>query len=222
MGKATRREDRAQSRCHEPLSISRARALTIQGGCADARGAAELQTGREDAQFRSLFNDLLARSRFAAFRWEIPPITASAVMRHFEFVLLDSPALAQRADPHRFAEHFVDASDTGVAVFSNVGGDAILIAPCPTASLTCYAHFAAFVRGAPEWQQQTLWRRVGEATEARVGIKPVWLSTAGAGVAWMHVRLDDRPKYYGYDPYRRAPGSAAQAGLDGQIRKEDL
>ena len=39
----------------------------------------------------------------------------------------------------------------------------------------------------------------------RVGVKPVWLSTAGAGVAWVHVRLDDRPKYYGYDAYRRAP-----------------
>ncbi|MFL6237620.1 MAG: DUF6940 family protein [Thermoanaerobaculia bacterium] len=24
----------------------------------------------------------------------------------------------------------------------------------------------------------------------------------GAGVSWLHVRLDDRPKYYGYGPYR--------------------
>jgi Family of unknown function (DUF6940) len=30
-----------------------------------------------------------------------------------------------------------------------------------------------------------------------------FFSTAGAGVAWLHVRLDDRPKYYGYPPYRR-------------------
>jgi NADH:ubiquinone oxidoreductase subunit len=36
----------------------------------------------------------------------------------------------------------------------------------------------------------------------RVGEQPVWLSTAGMGVAWLHVRLDDRPKYYGYSPYR--------------------
>ncbi len=34
---------------------------------------------------------------------------------------------------------------------------------------------------------------------------PVWLSTAGAGVSWLHVRLDDRPKYYGHGPYRTAP-----------------
>jgi hypothetical protein len=39
----------------------------------------------------------------------------------------------------------------------------------------------------------------------RVGRQPVWLSTAGAGVAWLHVRLDDRPKYYGHGPYRQRP-----------------
>jgi hypothetical protein len=39
--------------------------------------------------------------------------------------------------------------------------------------------------------------------------KPVWLSTAGAGVSWLHVRLDDRPKYYGYRPYQEASGFLA-------------
>jgi hypothetical protein len=29
-----------------------------------------------------------------------------------------------------------------------------------------------------------------------------WLSTAGMGVPWLHVRLDDRPKDYGHRPYR--------------------
>ncbi len=36
---------------------------------------------------------------------------------------------------------------------------------------------------------------------ARVGDRPTWLSTAGHGVAWLHVRLDTRPKYYRYTPY---------------------
>jgi hypothetical protein len=39
----------------------------------------------------------------------------------------------------------------------------------------------------------------------RVGSKVVWLSTAGAGVSWLHVRLDDRPKYYQFEPYRHLP-----------------
>jgi hypothetical protein len=54
-------------------------------------------------------------------------------------------------------------------------------------------------------QQRALWQSVGEAMSRRIGARPVWLSTAGAGVAWLHVRLDDRPKYYGYAPYRAEP-----------------
>ena len=62
-------------------------------------------------------------------------------------------------------------------------------------------------------QQHALWQSVGEAMARRVGAKPVWLSTAGAGVSWLHVRLDDRPKYYGYVPYMRStePGTAAKS-----------
>ena len=47
--------------------------------------------------------------------------------------------------------------------------------------------------------------RLADAIAARVGAEPVWLSTAGAGVPWLHVRLDDRPKYYGFGPYRQPP-----------------
>ena len=38
-------------------------------------------------------------------------------------------------------------------------------------------------------------------------VTPGWRAgsfTAGMGVAWLHVRLDDRPKYYGFAEYRRA------------------
>jgi hypothetical protein len=59
------------------------------------------------------------------------------------------------------------------------------------------------MRQAPEQQKHALWKLVGAAMQHRLGIKPVWLSTAGAGVSWLHVRLDDRPKYYGYAPYRQ-------------------
>jgi len=31
---------------------------------------------------------------------------------------------------------------------------------------------------------------------------PLWASTSGAGVAWLHIRFDTRPKYYIHLPYR--------------------
>ena len=68
-----------------------------------------------------------------------------------------------------------------------------------------YGHLAAFVREAPREQVHALWARVGELVLERVSNVPLWLSTAGGGVAWLHVRLDSRPKYYTHAPYRRAP-----------------
>jgi hypothetical protein len=157
-----------------------------------------------DAEFHSLFNAVLAESPFSAFRWETPGVTTSTATRPFEFVLLDEPSLARRVDAEAFAEHF--RAKEAVVVFANLRGDATLIVPCPFADHSAYGHLAAFVRGAPESQRDALWMLVGEAMSVRAGTKPVWLSTAGAGVSWLHVRLDDRPKYYGHDPYRKNPG----------------
>lgn len=158
---------------------------------------------QRDTAFRALFNALLAEAPYAAFRWETPLVTTATVTRPFEFVLLDSPGLARRPEPEAFAEQFRAAPTAEVVEFANLGGDAILVVPCPQAAPSAYGHLAAFVREAPEAQRHALWQRVGEAMSRRIGARPVWLSTAGAGVAWLHVRLDDRPKYYGFGPYRQ-------------------
>jgi hypothetical protein len=171
----------------------------------DARSAAfadVIRAWQGDENFRSLFNALLADAPYTAFRWETPPVTAATAARPFEFVLLDSLGLAPRPDPDAFSDYFGAGTRTGVVEFRNLGGDAILIVPCPLAEPSAYGHLAAFVRQAPERQRHALWQSVGEAMARRVGSRPVWLSTAGAGVPWLHVRLDDRPKYYGFGPYR--------------------
>ena len=155
---------------------------------------------QNDGDFRSLFNSLLSDSPFTAFRWETPSVTTATMSKPFEFVLLDSPGLSRRPDPESFSEHF-DQAGANIAVFPNVGGDAILIVPNPVAESSAYGHLAAFVRLAPESQRHALWQAVGRAMALRVRFKPVWLNTAGAGVSWLHVRLDDRPKYYHFKPY---------------------
>ena len=157
---------------------------------------------QHDVDFRSFFMALLANTPFAVFRWETPPITTATASRPFEFVLLDSPGLARSPDAAAFAEHLGGAAVGGVVEFPNLGKDAIMVVPCPNGPLSAYAHIGAFARQAPEPQKHALWALVGAAMQRRVGNKPVWLSTAGAGVSWLHVRLDDRPKYYGYRPYR--------------------
>ena len=163
-----------------------------------------LRLWREDAAFQSFFISLLLKSPFSSYRLETPPITTSTADREFEFVLLDDPALDRAPDPQAFAEQFRSAlPKQQVVSFPNLGGDAQLVVPCPAAaSHAAYVHLASFVRQSPEAQVHELWRVVAATMQARLGDKPTWLSTAGIGVAWLHVRLDSRPKYYGFRPYR--------------------
>lgn len=120
-------------------------------------------------------------------------------------LLVDSPGLAGMApEPDAFASRFTPGQ--AVATFANLGGDAVLVVPAPHGPPDAYAHLAAFARRAPPAQQHALWQAVGEAVARRLSAAPLWLSTSGLGVAWLHVRLDARPKYYTHAPYRSADG----------------
>jgi len=187
-------------RC-ESLLNGRAIKLAIELDSSPVAYADVLKLWQNDKEFRSYFIHLLADAPYSAFRWETPPINAATAARPFELVLLDSPGLGTNPDKSAFAEHFVAAPDSGIVAFPNLGKDAVMVVPCPVGPLTAYGHLAAFVRQAPEAQKHALWVQVGAAMERRLNNSPVWLSTAGAGVSWLHVRLDDRRKYYGYRPY---------------------
>jgi hypothetical protein len=156
---------------------------------------------------RRAIRSLLADAPFSAFRWETPPITRASADLPFEFVLLDSPGLTSQPDPDAFAEHFRGSAD--VVSFPNLKNDAILVVPCPLGRISAYGHLAAFVREAPDAQKHLLWQLVlvGELMKRRLGPRPIWLSTAGAGVSWLHVRLDQKPKYYGHGRYRESTRS---------------
>ena len=177
--------------------------VTLSRGVKAAAYTDVIEAWRSDARFRSWFNAVLAGASFHAFRWETPPVSCATMTQPFEFVLLDAPGLADQPDPGAFDEHMRKRPDSEVLAFPNLGGDAILVAPRPIGPVSAYGHLAAFVRSAPERQRDALWQAVGDAMTERLAAKPVWLSTAGGGVPWLHVRLDDRPKYYGFAPYRQ-------------------
>ena len=160
----------------------------------------------DDPAFGAAFTAALADAPLAGYRWETPPITAATVDRPFEFVLLAADGFGTRPDGKPFADAFAIAGGAEAVAFPNLGRDAILVVPCRTAGpAVAYAHLAAFVRRAGDAQRIALWRVVAGAVRGRLGDRPLWLSTAGYGVAWLHVRIDDRPKYYGHAAYRSPP-----------------
>jgi len=160
----------------------------------------------ESPEFTRLFCRALADAPYRAFRWETPALTRDKLHQPFEWVLIDAPELARRADSSAFDDHLRTAHPTAsVVTFENLGGDALLLVPLATQTtgIDNFAHLADFLRGAPVEQQQELWRRVAETLMRRVGTQPVWLNTDGDGVPWLHIRLDSQPKYYHHMPYAR-------------------
>jgi hypothetical protein len=190
----------------QPLAGGRALKLHVMDEQGALSYAAFIELLTDDADFRASFSEALAEAPYAAYKWETPPVTAATLEQAFECVLLDSPELDTAPDPTPFATHLRAAGNGADAIaFENLGGDALMIVPLPAGAEDAYAHLGAFARLAPAHRQQGLWAMVGRTMRRRVGSAPIWLGTAGGGVAWLHVRLDSRPKYYGHAPYREPP-----------------
>lgn len=99
------------------------------------------------------------------------------------------------------------------------------------ATIRAYSDLAMFARHGPINQIIAIWQRVaveyqnqwqsstkinkknknqtlkqkGTLEDEQQAPAVVWLSTCGTGVAWLHIRLDSRPKYYTYTPYKNNP-----------------
>jgi hypothetical protein len=154
----------------------------------------------QETTFQELIQEEMRAAPFVAFRWETPPLTANTIDQPFECLLHDSPDLDVRADPIEFETYFRPGAD--VVCFENLGADALMIVPCPISTSANYSHIAAFHRSAPSSQQHAFWIAVAQAVLKRIGSQPLWLSTAGGGVDWLHMRLGKRPKYYRHLPWR--------------------
>ena len=196
---------------HEIMNEGRVHKYTVTYNGKPIPYTEVLNLWQSDSDFCSLFISLLSDSPFSAYRWETPPITKDTVKRQFEFVLLNSPDLARNPDKMTFGNYFTtDDVNNGIVVFENLGRDAKLVVPSPIDSnaspgeiaFSAYSHLAAFIRNGSDDQKQALWRIVGETVQQQISDNPLWVSTAGGGVAWLHVRLDSRPKYYGYKLYK--------------------
>lgn len=152
-----------------------------------------------------------ASSEYPAFFFETKGVSPGSASKQFEFVLVNSKSLhsfVQRGhDFDAFKEHFQSANREDVAAtsvsFPNLGRTSTLIAPKPMQpTKDIYSHIGRFIRNAPKNEITFFFQLVGKQyrkilNESTGGQdKSVWLSTSGIGVAWLHMRIDDRPKYY--------------------------
>lgn len=160
------------------------------------------------------------RSKVGAIFFECIPVnTETYSIRPFEFILLPAPTLARRyVDSTPFQDQFSrlipPLSENPVISFENLGKDATLVVPGPPKGLRTdlqyCTHLASFLASAEIEHRSALWRKLGcvfhqlmsqleESNDAR----PIWLSTSGLGVSWLHIRIDKiQAKYYNHHPYK--------------------
>ena len=84
---------------------------------------------RDSVEFRNFLSEQLLSVPFDAFRWETPPVTVATIEQSFECVLIASPELLCKPDPHAFADYFMSHSVDDIATFPNLRNDAVLVAP---------------------------------------------------------------------------------------------
>ena len=163
----------------------------------------------------SFLEILQTKNPYRAFFFETRPVMASTMAtKAFEFVLVDAPSLYDFAtshpDAHAFGEYFDDCNSGGThsaCVFRNLSGDATLIAPkpIPNSDLTIFSHLADFCRKAKPKIVAETWKLAIQAYVDQVerqSDRNLWFSTSGLGIAWLHFRIDRRPKYYTYAAFR--------------------
>jgi hypothetical protein len=147
------------------------------------------------------FNNILKASNFSSYFWEVKPVLKHSLQNPFEFVLVESKRLEQiSADKRAFGAYFTKGKP--VVHFSNLRNDAELIVPSPISNQTDYSQISRFVRTAEDKQIVDFWKKVGQIYFKSIGDQKKWLSTSGLGVYWLHVRVDNRPKYYQFSEYK--------------------
>ncbi len=134
--------------------------------------------------------------------WECAPVSAATMDAPVQMVLLPNRRIAGlRANPGPLRQYFSPAGEP--VAFWSLGGDSRLVCPSGPGDFP-QLHAWANTPGA---DHAALWRLVGLELQAWWSNtpEPLWLSTHGLGVPWLHVRLDPRPKYIHHARFRALP-----------------
>jgi len=177
-----------------------------------------------DGELIEQIRQSLITTPFASFYVDFTPVSLST--QHcvpFEFVVTNAPELARgrTADPFSFRA-FLDGQVEGSFVsFKNLGKDALLLAPVPSSKLAeqDYLDLASFLRSsAPAIEKNTLFSDLGLLVMSRLrdNANPVWVGCDGRSVPWLHMRVDERPKYVKHLPFK----SCMSKGSDTKRRVE--
>eukprot|EP00960_Hanusia_phi_P013863 406318-Hanusia_phi.AAC.4 len=164
----------------------------------------ELLNSSDD--FKTLLVNVMNSVPFKSYFWETIPFSdRTAGTIGFQFVCLNAPNLeGLQADCTSFG-----SAHGQIRVFPSLSRDAVLVVPPDRSADGEFGHFTHCYVGLRNFDAQGRgqYRKVHVIDQAgnfsMLGpTVPVWVNTEGSGVPWLHLRIDTRPKYYHYDPFR--------------------
>ena len=154
---------------------------------------------------------------FKSYYFETPNI--SCPNSPIEFVLTKSSTLHHRAPSWKKYEEHMKRKPYGKwsLSFDNLTGDVRLIVPYNKKKNVKYGHLKDYIIHATSEEIYDIFSEVGKELEEYreennewcdicgdpTYEAPLFLSTHGDGVEWLHFRIEEHPKYYSYKPYTK-------------------
>lgn len=143
---------------------------------------------------------LKSYARSQDFYLEMPQIRSRD--QDFQFALVPTnDFLGIGPESDKFQQIKTVAKDAVMEVKS-LSGDPLVIPTLPSGFNANYAHLAVFTLTAPDAVWNQLWAQVATTLGRVLSQGPVYLSTHGTGVYWLHIRFDPKPKYYSYAKFK--------------------
>ena len=130
------------------------------------------------------------------------PCLKNNLDKNFEFVIKNKLELKKiKLNTTVYKKYF--KQNENVASFLNLTGDTTLIVPkmLPGVNKNSYLNISTFSKYAPMDQQILVWKKVFK--ELKKCKHSCFLNTHGLGYGWLHIRIDEKPKYYLFDDYKK-------------------
>jgi len=167
---------------------------------------------QEDVNFNFWWIDYLSSFEKPYF-FECAPVTESNFdTKEFKFEIIESEELSHRywTNLEDFSEYIKKTNKIKTASFLNLRKDTTLLIPQPLKGIdiNSYSQLYTFMKDAPLRQKIDFWKDVGQQFEnsllsgssgsssSKLSKKPLYMSTHGLGVSYIHIRFANKPKYY--------------------------
>jgi hypothetical protein len=156
----------------------------------------------------SFINILSVTNSFDEYYLEFSPTTRNQINSDiFEFVLIKTSGFSLKADIISFGVEKINKNSNQIIWFPNPSNSAVLVVPCfnHLFPIDNYIHIGTFMRSSNINQKFNLVITMFKIYFNELSSEPnkkLWLSTHGKGVGWLHIRIDQIPKYITNNLYK--------------------